>query len=71
MRGQQLVRAATVLNQVLARQEMGRLKTREQVEARVEKILAARRVQSFFRVRVREEAVLLRLDWDIDAEAIT
>jgi transposase len=71
VRGQQLVRAATELNQLLAGLGKGRLKTREQVEARVEKVLVARRVRPFFRVTVSEEAGGLLLEWEVDAAAVT
>jgi transposase len=70
VRGQQLVRAATELNKVLAGLGKGRLKTREQVQTRVEKILAQRRVQSFFRVAVQEKAGQPLLEWELDAGAI-
>lgn len=71
VRGQQLVRAATELNQLLARVGKGRLKTREQVTARVAKVLTERRVQPFFRVTLAEEAGGLLLEWELDAAALT
>jgi transposase len=70
VRGQQLARAATDLNRVLAGLGKGRLKTREQVEARVEKVLTERRVRPFFRASVTEEDGRLRLTWEIDPEAV-
>jgi transposase len=71
VRAQQLVRAATELNHRLAGLGKGRLKTREQVEARVEKVLTARRVRPFFRVAVQEEAGQPLLEWELDQEALT
>ena len=71
VRGQQLVRAATELNKVLSGLGKGRLKTREQVEARVEKVLTERRVRPFFRVTVSEEEGPPLLEWELDAAALT
>lgn len=71
VRGQQLMRAATEVKRLLTGLGKGRLKTREQVEARVEKVLTQRRVRPFFRVRVSEQAGQILLEWEPDAEAIT
>lgn len=71
VRGQQLTRATTELDKVRAGLGKGRLKTREQVTARVEKLLTERRVGSFFRVLVREEAGKPLLEWELDAAALT
>jgi len=70
VRGQQLVRAATELNQLLAGLGNGRLKTQEQVQARVEKLLSERRVQPFFQVTVTEEAGRPLLAWELDRKAL-
>jgi transposase len=71
VRGQQLVRAATELNKVLSGLGRGRLKTREQVETRVEKVLTERRVRPFTRVTVSEEGGQPLLEWELDPAAIT
>jgi len=71
VRGQQLARAASELNQLRARLGKGRLKTREQVQARVEKVLTQRRARPFFRVTVSEAGGQPQLAWELDPEAVT
>jgi hypothetical protein len=70
VRSQQLAKAAVELGQVAAKLGKGRLKTEEQVEARLEKILKARRVRAFFRFAVSAPDGFLQLTWEIDESAL-
>jgi transposase len=70
VRGQQLAKAASELEQVAGRLGKGKLKTKEQVQARLEKVMTARRVTAFFRWSVSEAGGALRVAWEVDGEAV-
>jgi Domain of unknown function (DUF4277)/Transposase DDE domain len=70
VRAQQLVKAAGELTQLGAGVGKGRLKTVEQVEARVAKVLTQRRVAPFFRVALRQAEGQLHLAWELDEAAV-
>jgi len=70
VRGQQMARAEAELAKIAAGLGKRQLKTAAQVEARVAKVLEARRVKGLYRVWVSGEGKELSLRWEVDAEAL-
>jgi len=70
VRGQQLAKAATELEQVAGRLGKGKLKSKAQVQVRLDQILKKRRMEPFFQCSVSEADGALRLVWAVDAEAV-
>jgi transposase len=70
VRNRRLTQAASELNEVLGKTGKGRLKTREQVVARVNKILEQRKVQGLLTVKVRMRQELPELTWELNEEAL-
>jgi Domain of unknown function (DUF4277)/Transposase DDE domain len=71
VRGQQMARAEGELAKLQAGLGRRQLKTAQQVTARVEHVLEARRVKGLYRLRVTGEGETLALGWEIDAEALS
>lgn len=71
VRGQQMAKAASELEWVAARLGKGRLKTKEQVESRLNQLLTKRRVEAFFAWSISEEEGALRLTWAVDEAAVS
>jgi transposase len=70
VRAQQMAKAAAELAKIAAGLGKRQLKTTAQVQARVERVLAERRVTPLYQVTVSETDEALRLTWAIDAEAL-
>jgi transposase len=70
VRGQQMARAEAELAQIAAGVGKRQLKTVQQVEARVVRVLEARRVKALYRVWVTGEGAARSLGWEVDAEAV-
>jgi hypothetical protein len=71
VRGQQMARAEAELAKIASGVGKRQLKTVQQVEARVLRVLEARRVKALYRVLVTGEAAELSLRWEVDAEALS
>jgi hypothetical protein len=69
-RNRRLAQAAEELNDLLGKTGKGKLKTREAVQQRAEKILEKRKAQGFFSVTVRTVGGMPELTWDFDQGAI-
>lgn len=70
VRDQQRARAEAELAKIASGLGKRQLKTAQQVEARVERVLLARRVKGLYRVTVSGEGKGLSLGWEVDAEAL-
>jgi transposase len=70
VRGQQRARAEAELAKIVSGLGKRQLKTAAQVAARVEGVLAQRRVAGLYRVTVGEEGGVPTLSWEIDAAAL-
>jgi transposase len=71
VRGQQMAKAEAELAKVSAGLGKRQLKTVAQVQARVERVLAERRVKPLYRVTVSDTEGALTLTWAVDAEALS
>jgi hypothetical protein len=70
VRSQQLAKAAAELERVATRLGKRTLKTKAQVENRLNQLLKQRRGEPFFRWRVSEAEGGLRLSWAVDEAAV-
>jgi hypothetical protein len=71
VRDQQRARAEAELAKMASGLGKRQLKTAQQVEARVTRVLEARRVQALYRVTVTGVGPELSLRWEVDAEALS
>ena len=69
-RNRRLAQAAAELNDLLEKAGKGKLKTREAVQQRAEKILVKRKVEGLLCVTVRTVGGVPELQWDLAQEAI-